>query len=224
MEWFWEPSIFAPIALSILLGGAIGLEREMHGRPAGMRTNMIVCLASTAMVLGSEFTQANLPVGAGIFSPDRVSAGIITGIGFLGAGAIMREENLVRGLTTAGCIWFVAALGIVIGKRFYPLAILITVAALMVLILFRYVEALVPVVIYKDLTLRVDLKSRDRVKVQCEEVFGRYGVGIDDKHITVDPVGGEIEIRYKVKLNRSAQKENIIMEISDIDGVRKAVL
>lgn len=74
------------------------------------------------MIMGAEYYQNHVNPDT-VFDPNRMAAGIITGIGFLGAGAIMREENVVRGLTTAGCIWFVAGLGIIIGKGLFPLAL-----------------------------------------------------------------------------------------------------
>jgi putative Mg2+ transporter-C (MgtC) family protein len=108
------------LALAILLGGAIGLERESRGRPAGLRTHILVCLGATIIMIASTqmaiLSQA-LPQASRIqVDPGRIAAGIVTGIGFLGAGAIIRIGDLVRGLTTAGCIWFVAALGITIGQ------------------------------------------------------------------------------------------------------------
>ena len=101
------------LLLAILLGGAIGLERESRGRPAGLRTHILVCLGATIIMIAStrmgELTQALSPASRIQVDPGRIAAGIVTGIGFLGAGAIIRIGDLVRGLTTAGCIWFVAA-------------------------------------------------------------------------------------------------------------------
>ncbi len=98
------------LVLSAVLGGFIGLERETHGRPAGLRTHILVCLGSTAFTLASYA----VAVG-GIYDPGRVTAQIVTGIGFLGAGTIMRQGSIVRGLTTAASIWTVAAIGIGVG-------------------------------------------------------------------------------------------------------------
>src|SRR5512143_587908 len=104
------------LLLAILLGGAIGLERESRGRPAGLRTHILVCLGATIIMIAStrmgELTQVLSSTSRVQVDPGRIAAGIVTGIGFLGAGAIIRIGDLVRGLTTAGCIWFVAALGI----------------------------------------------------------------------------------------------------------------
>ncbi len=97
----------AVLILSVLVGGLVGFEREIHGHPAGLRTHILVCLGSTLMTLVS----ANMGHG----SNDRISAQIVSGVGFLGAGAIIREGATVRGLTTAASIWAVAGIGIALG-------------------------------------------------------------------------------------------------------------
>lgn len=99
------------LAISLLLGGLIGLERETHGRPAGLRTHILVCMGSTLYAL-SSYTLAGHKYPA--YDPGRVIAQIVTGIGFLGAGTIMRQGSVVRGLTTAASIWTVAAIGIAV--------------------------------------------------------------------------------------------------------------
>ena len=96
------------LVVSLALGGAVGLERETHGRPAGLRTHILVCVGSTLFALCS-YTVAGTR-----FDPGRISAQIVTGIGFLGAGTIMRQGSVVRGLTTAASIWTVAAIGVAV--------------------------------------------------------------------------------------------------------------
>ncbi len=95
------------LILSVLIGGIVGFEREIHGHPAGLRTHIMVCLGSTLMTLVS----ANMGHG----SNDRISAQIVSGVGFLGAGAIIRDGATVRGLTTAASIWASAGMGIALG-------------------------------------------------------------------------------------------------------------
>lgn len=96
------------LVVSVLLGGLIGVERETHGRPAGLRTHILVCLGSTL------FGLCSFAVAGTRFDPGRISAQIVTGIGFLGAGTIMRQGSVVRGLTTAASIWTVAAIGLAV--------------------------------------------------------------------------------------------------------------
>jgi len=135
------------IALRLLaalaLGGALGLERSYHGRPAGFRTHALVGLASAALMLVSvyetEWVQAPT-VLRGTIDPTRMAHGIMTGIGFLGAGVIMRESLTVRGLTTAASIWITAGIGILAGIGFYVPALMTTVISLGSLSGFRWIE------------------------------------------------------------------------------------
>jgi putative Mg2+ transporter-C (MgtC) family protein len=131
------------LAGALALGGALGLERSYHGRPAGFRTHALVGLASGALMLipfyeGRWFRAAD-GVHAAI-DPTRMAQGIMTGIGFLGAGVIMREGLTVRGLTTAASIWITAGIGILVGVGFYTPALVTTVLALGALGGFRWIE------------------------------------------------------------------------------------
>ena len=109
------------LILSILLGGLIGLERQTAKKPAGLRTNMLVCLGTTVFVLVAIKTFEAYPEAP--VDITRVAAGIITGIGFLGAGTILRTQKEIQGLTSAATIWFVCGIGMATGVGFYVLAI-----------------------------------------------------------------------------------------------------
>ncbi len=118
------------LLFAVVLGGAIGLEREINGKPAGLRTNIIICLGATAFTLVAE------RVGAELGAADaggRIAAGIVTGVGFLGAGALIQERSGVHGLTTAASIWLVASIGIACGVGYYMLATFVTFLALLAL-------------------------------------------------------------------------------------------
>ena len=104
------------LALAAALGGAIGLEREYHHKPAGLRTNMLIALGSAL------FSILSVQLGAAAGSPDRVAAQVVTGIGFLGAGAILRSGENIHGLTTAATIWVNAAIGMAAGLGSYAVA------------------------------------------------------------------------------------------------------
>src|SRR5512143_1194683 len=106
------------LVIALLGGGLIGLERSFHGRPAGFRTHTLVCLASTLLMLVTFYESrwfATPTLGRVAIDPTRMAQGIMTGIGFLGAGVIMKEGLSVRGLTTAASIWTTAAIGILAG-------------------------------------------------------------------------------------------------------------
>ena len=116
------------LLFAVVLGGAIGLEREINGKPAGLRTNIIICLGAAAFTLVARRLGVDAPD-----APGRVAAGIITGVGFLGAGALIQEGSGVHGLTTAAGIWLVASIGVACGMGYYLLAALTTFLALVAL-------------------------------------------------------------------------------------------
>ncbi|SDL45350.1 putative Mg2+ transporter-C (MgtC) family protein [Franzmannia pantelleriensis] len=131
-----------------LAGSLIGLERSYHGRPAGFRTHALVCLASALLMMVTthqgQWFGASVPASAVTTDPTRMAQGIMTGIGFLGAGVIFKEGLTVRGLTTAASIWMTAALGILYGIGFLFPAILVTIVTLVTLSLFRWMESRMP--------------------------------------------------------------------------------
>jgi putative Mg2+ transporter-C (MgtC) family protein len=132
---------------ALLIGAAIGLERTFHGRPAGFRTHALVCVASSLLMLVTVYQNewmTQVTIDAIRTDPTRMAQGIMTGIGFLGAGVIFKEGLTVRGLTTAASIWMTASIGILVGIGFWVPAIIGTVATLMVLSLFRWVENRLP--------------------------------------------------------------------------------
>lgn len=142
--------------LAMLAGAALGLERTYHGRPAGFRTHTLVCMAS-ALLMQFTVYQWNLlgdaPLETVRVDPTRMAQGIMTGIGFLGAGVIIKEGLTVRGLTTAASIWMTASIGIVIGMGMYVSGFISTLAAGVVLSLFRWIEHHTPTLRFARLTV-----------------------------------------------------------------------
>jgi len=115
--------IIIRLGLAVLVGGIIGFEREAQGRAAGLRTHIMVCLGSALIALTSVYIAVTYGGINHNCDPARVAAGIITGIGFLGAGTIIRAQAGVRGLTTAASLWGVAGVGLALGVGFYKAAI-----------------------------------------------------------------------------------------------------
>lgn len=140
-------AIVGRLAFAVAMGGLIGLERELRGYPAGIRTMALITMGCML------FTDVSQILGGG----DRVAAGIVTGIGFLGAGVIFREGYTVRGITTAATIWASAAIGMAIGRELY------LVAGLGTLLIFIVLEA-------RPLTRRVDAAIRRRTRELSEEL------------------------------------------------------
>lgn len=135
--------ILTRLLAAALAGGIIGLERSYHGRPAGMRTHTLVCVSSSLLMLLTVYQWqllANMPIDTIRVDPTRMAQGIMTGIGFLGAGVIMKEKLTIRGLTTAASVWITAAIGIIIGMGFYSSAVAASVITILVLSLLGSLE------------------------------------------------------------------------------------
>ena len=140
------------LTLAVILGGAIGFEREWKKRAAGFRTHILVCLAAACLMVLSIYgfedfysDPANWTEDSGgdpnlLADPARLAAQVISGIGFLGAGAILQKNESIIGLTTAATVWVVAAVGLCVGAGFYYCAVLLTVMSLLTLTGLKYVE------------------------------------------------------------------------------------
>src|SRR6188768_2377855 len=128
----WEEALLR-IVVAATLGGAVGIERELRDHDAGFRTHMLVAIGSALFTIVSAYAFRDFLVGGGAVvraDPTRIAAQIVTGIGFLGAGAIIRQGFSVRGLTTAATLWVVAAIGLTTGAGYYSAAIITTLIAL----------------------------------------------------------------------------------------------
>lgn len=161
------------ILVASLLGGLIGLERDIHGRAAGLRTHLLVSMGSALFMVMSELVAAhaaeltNLGLARTFSDPGRIAAQIVTGIGFLGAGTIIKEGLTIRGLTTAACLWLVAAVGMAAGGGYFILAAATTCTALIFLISLHYLERVYPKDSYRVLTIETpdDIKPTSLIKI-----------------------------------------------------------
>jgi putative Mg2+ transporter-C (MgtC) family protein len=131
------------LAVSVILGGLIGLEREIHKKPAGLRTNILICLGAAAFMLIAG------KMLAGTDAVSRMMAGIATGVGFIGGGALLRGQTAIHGVTTAATIWVVTSIGIACGMYFYEIAVFVTILSLIILIAFHPLDRRIHKSIYK---------------------------------------------------------------------------
>ena len=192
------------LAIATLLGGILGLEREIHGRPAGLRTHLLVSLGAAAFMMMSPMV-ASMSQGF-LGDPGRIAAQIVTGIGFLGAGAIVKEGVNIRGLTTAACLWVAAAIGMACGAGLFTEALLISILAIFALVLLPYAEVIFKKHSYRVLEitfpLNVDVsmildavKSQNARVLRCDQdrdydrgtfrttlLIRLYHRGVTDKH------------------------------------------
>lgn len=206
------------LALSVLLCGAIGLERERRGRTAGFRTHLLVGLGSCIIMIVSIYGFPNIKVGENYLEHDvaRLAAQVVTGVGFLGAGAIMHKRDGIRGLTTAATIWIVMAIGLACGSMNFILAIGSTIMILVSLTLFKKVERRItknaPVIlIHSEIgkpTIARILEVADESKCIVKEIYTKLA---DDS---------KLEITFRVTSDSALFKtEDFVTKLGSIDGV-----
>ena len=220
VEWLnsldWEGLV--QILVAVVLGGLIGLEREFTGRAAGLRTHILVCVGATIIVLASgsiprifgDNFQETLRI-----DPGRIAAGIVTGIGFLGAGAILRKGSYVRGLTTAACIWFAASLGIVIGLRFYFLAASSTAVVLLVLRIDDLFESRIAAPVYRKVRIEADTREVDALARRVESLLKRFRVRIQDLDYGFHREGNRSVLTYYVRTRSTFRSLEVVDAIRE---------
>jgi putative Mg2+ transporter-C (MgtC) family protein len=230
MESFWQTLTFGAqmenflrMALAIVLGGLIGLEREHRSRPAGLRTMIMVCLGATIIMIVSAELPSQFYSGPGNtvirVAPGRIAAGIVTGIGFLGAGVVLKLGDIVRGVTTAACIWFVAALGIAIGEGHYVLSVSATLLALLVLWAFHYVELAFRSGVYRSITLNVGADRSGDVLGEVWDILKNAGANILDLRTSEVKEEGETSLRIYIKVQQKFQSHDLVKRTVALEGV-----
>ncbi len=214
--------IFLRLVAALAAGSLIGLERSHRGRPAGFRTHALVCLASGLLMLVTVYeTHWFLQTSAArvILDPTRMAQGIMTGIGFVGAGAIIKEGFTVRGLTTAASIWVTAAIGILTGIGVYFAAVVGTVLSLGTLSLFRWIEARLPTETYANFMVRF---AREGVMPEAELIKAVSSHGFSVRNLTYRLAAEGTQFEYRMVL-RSMGDESA-RALSDALRANRAVL
>lgn len=211
------------LLLAAILGGMIGLEREIHGRPAGFRTHLLVSLGSCLYVLTSiqfyhvygDFSGTG-PIGV---DPGRVAAQVVTGIGFLGAGAIIREKVSIRGLTTAACLWLAAAIGVSCGVGMFGISLLVTVMSLVSLLFLKKVETKLTRDAYAF--LRVWCTNHQVQQQKIETLLKECNVEVLNSSMEINVAAAELHVVYQVKFNSKKLSCSPVDLIATIDGVKR---
>lgn len=221
----WE--IAVRLFLSVVLGGMIGFERERHNRPAGFRTHILVCAGSALIMMVSAYGFTG-QIGEGFLAdPGRIAAGVVTGIGFLGAGTILQQRGSVRGLTTAATIWVVSGVGLAAGIGFYLGAILTTVFVLFSLLLLRKAET--------ALFSRSRLNNLRVRAVDQPGLLGCIGAELGERMVNIrrselgdpdkDENSGEkiITIDFLVEMPSGIQLKEFFDALHSYDGIREII-
>jgi len=181
-------------------GACIGYERSFHGRPAGLRTHVLVCLASAVLMLVTVY-EAHWVRASGEerLDPTRMAQGIMTGIGFLGAGVIVKEGLNVRGLTTAASIWITAAIGVLAGVGLYVPMLFSVILTVAVLSVFRWIEMRVPTQAYYYFDVMY-AREGNLSEEGIRELLGKLGFSIANLSYRLEGVAEERRLRHKMTL------------------------
>ncbi|QGT99207.1 Mg(2+)-transport-ATPase-associated protein MgtC [Candidatus Syntrophocurvum alkaliphilum] len=206
------------LTLACILGGLIGLERESLNRPAGLRTYTLVCVGSAlAMVVSLDmYYQYYHTVNA---DPGRIAAQVVSGIGFLGAGTILREGATVRGLTTAAGLWVVACIGLAVGAGLYVPAIATTILILFILIYFiKFEEQFTGMREYKGIVLVVE--DRPGQVGIIGSILGDLGILIKNIQLNRLETDHDLEIELLLDLPPNMEIGEVIEELSVLRGLK----
>jgi len=209
------------ILLGTVLGGVIGFERDLHGRPAGLRTHAIVALASaTFMVVSTRFMYWQ-HYGAGDLvevDASRIAASVVSGIGFLGAGAILRTGITVRGLTTAAGLWLVAAIGMAAGGGMYVVAVFATLLGLAALTMLRWLEDRGEPIARQRISILLDEKVSPIPTIT--EALGRQGAVLSQEIYEGPFDEGHVRITFEVRSPGPVHSHDLARALDGLGGVK----
>ena len=208
------PEVLLRLALAAALGGAIGFERELREREAGLRTHTLVSVGSALFTIAGAYGFRDFH---GSFDPTRVAAQIVTGIGFLGAGAIIRQGLSVRGLTTAATLWVVAAIGLASGAGYYSAAVITTALVLLSLWPLR-------IVAYRVMTRFRPENERLVAQLPSGESPGPLiarleGLGARLQSLEISHEADRRMVLVDVTLPPKADAPGIVAKLSEVEGV-----
>lgn len=204
-----ESAVFK-LLLSLVLGGIVGIERKRKGQMAGVRTFALICMGSTLAMIVSAYIPIiyNLKVG----DPARVAAQVVSGVGFLGAGAILQNKGSIRGLTTAAGIWIVAALGLAIGVGLYLIAIITTAFILFTLVsLERYEHQVMSELSAKS--IQIVTKSLKVNTAEMKQTFSHYNIIVHDVLLDYNYENQTAVITFDVLTKRTTNFESLFSEM-----------
>lgn len=207
------------LIMAAVLSGLIGLERETHARAAGLRTHILVCVGSTLIMLTSMHI-FDIYRGLANVDPARIAAQVISGIGFLGAGTIMRFRASVRGLTTAASLWAAAGIGLAVGSGFYIGAYVTTLLVLASLFLLSKFERKVRHDWYKTISIETKIDADQLKKIRA--ALSKYEVEITDFEVQTTEEGKNVILEMMLKLPTDRYDDIIISDLTKIPGIERA--
>lgn len=217
-----DADIMIRIVFAIILGSVIGLERELTNKSAGLRTQIMVCLGACIFTILSIYGFSTAVTLYPLGDPSRVAAQIITGIGFIGAGTVLRQGLTVTGLTTASTLWIVAAIGMACGCGKLSIAVVSTVLAIAVLVLIRILEVkIMPRNLKHMRKLKISFLCKyeeyDDVYKKLTDMFPEI---VDYNHKTIDEEGDNIKINIKILSSEKNPVMHVYRELEYIKSLQ----
>jgi len=210
------------LGLAALLGGIIGLEREVHGRPAGVRTYLILSLGTALLMVLSEHLlvaySLRFPGLATQGDPGRIAGQAITGVGFLGAGVIIRYKDTIRGLTTAACVWLVCSVGLAVGAGFYVVGVAVTLLTLAALVGLKAAERRMK----KDWFEELEVASTDLPGqvTRMQDLIRQHGFEVISYGLSRDAEKQDLKATFHLKVRAVQPRREILQDLLDLEGVR----
>lgn len=214
-------SMLQHLVLALGAGALIGMERSYHGRPAGFRTHALVCLASALLMtltLYQHLWFKSVGIDRVTLDPTRMAQGIMTGIGFLGAGVIMKEGLSVRGLTTAASIWVTASIGILIGVGFYFPAAIATVLVLSTLTVLRWIELKMPSLFYAHFIVRFKADNK-MTEPELRQLVKVHGFSVANLNYRLDRDAGFFEYRMTMRSEKAIDAHTLSEQLVLLEKV-----
>lgn len=199
------------LLLSLLCGALIGLERERGHRPAGLRTHMLVCVGACLVMVTSFWAVEKYGLSG---DPLRMSAQVISGIGFLGAGTIIKAGRDIRGLTTAACLWIVACIGLAIGVGYYVGGLAVTGLILLTLHIFKIAERKIE---YAAFELHIRTENEPHIPSMIADTIIGWGVGVSQ--FAAEQDGDELRVTMAIELSGGLKRAAFIGQLMSLPGI-----
>lgn len=216
-------TILSHLFSALVAGGIIGFERSYRGRPAGFRTHTLVCLSSSLLMLVTLYQWKwlpGVPLDTVKTDPTRMAQGIMTGVGFLGAGVIYKEAFSVRGLTTAASIWITAAIGILLGVGFFFPAVIVTMLTVGVLAAFRWIEKIMPTEKYIHHHIRFN-RNNPIPEKEFRRLLKNHGFSVSNLSYRITNNGQFLEYRTVLETTNIRNTANLSETLRTMEIVRE---
>lgn len=215
--------ILLRLLLGAFIGGTIGFERQIHGRPAGFRTHILVAIAAVLIMIVSEYYQYLSSIDPAYIrlDPGRIAAGALAGVGFIGAGVVLKTGVSIQGLTTAACIWVVSAIGLAIGSGLYLAGIVTFLITIFTLSFLRIAERKMPKLMHRFLDVTADINADEE---QMKSIIEKSGLSIENVNYEHCTDTGQTIFYFTISFYHYRSLKILIDDLSSLAFVKKVCL